>query len=70
MRLQATDVDPLSRPAELPRQPLAERYVSLSTHTAPIKQTPRSSRNANVQTEQAVFPRFLREIGLNASFCA
>ncbi|WP_340615552.1 hypothetical protein, partial [Xenorhabdus entomophaga] len=29
----------LSRPRELPPQPLAERYVSLSTHTAPIKQT-------------------------------
>ncbi len=28
-----------SRPAELPRQPLAERYVNLSTHTAPIRQT-------------------------------
>ena len=27
-----------SRPAELPRQPLAERYVNLSIHTAPIGQ--------------------------------
>ena len=30
----------LSRSAELPRQPLAERYVNLSIHTAPIRQTP------------------------------
>ena len=29
----------LSGPAELPRQPLPERYVNLSAHTAPIKQT-------------------------------
>ena len=28
----------VSRPTELPRQPLAEPYVNLSTHTAPIKQ--------------------------------
>jgi len=28
----------LSRPAELPRQPLAELHVNLSIHTAPIKQ--------------------------------
>ena len=27
-----------SRPAELPRQPLAEQYVNLSIHTAPIGQ--------------------------------
>ena len=29
----------VSRPQELPLQSLAERYVNLSTHTAPIKQT-------------------------------
>ena len=29
----------VSRPAELPRQPLVKRYVSLSTHTASIRQT-------------------------------
>ena len=29
----------VSRPRELPPQPLAERYVNLSIHTAPIKQT-------------------------------
>ena len=28
-----------SRPAELPREPLAKRCGSLSTHTASIKQT-------------------------------
>ena len=28
-----------SRPAELTRQPLAKRYVNLSTHNAPIRQT-------------------------------
>ena len=34
----------VSRPGELHPQPLVERYVNLSTHTAPIGQTRRSSR--------------------------
>ena len=29
----------VSRPGELHPQPLVERYVSLSTHTAPIRRT-------------------------------
>ena len=31
--------DNVSRPAELPRQPLAEPYVTLSYHTAPITES-------------------------------
>jgi hypothetical protein len=37
----------VSRPQELPLQPLAERYVNLSIHTAPIKQTLPSFHFAN-----------------------
>ena len=33
-------------------QPLAERYVNLSTHTAPIRRTHLSSRGASEQTDQ------------------
>ena len=39
-----TQAEPVSRPGELHPQPLVERYVSLSTHTAPIGRTHRSSR--------------------------
>ncbi len=39
-----------SRPAELPRQPLAELYVSLSTHTAPIIQPVTQGLFASEQT--------------------
>jgi len=39
-----------SRPQELPLQPLAERYMNLSIHTAPIRQTHLSFQPANVQT--------------------
>ena len=45
-----------SKPAELPRQLLAERYVSLSTHTAPIRQTHLAYRIANVQTILGFLP--------------
>ena len=43
----------VSRPEELPLWPLAERCGSLSTHTAPIRQTLPSFRYANVQTVSA-----------------
>jgi hypothetical protein len=36
----------VSRPGESRPQPLAERCGSLSTHTAPLKQTPPPSRGA------------------------
>ena len=39
-----TQAETVSRPGELHPQPLVERYVNLSTHTAPIGQTRRSSR--------------------------
>ena len=34
-----TQAESVSRPGELHPQPLVERYVSLSTHTAPIRRT-------------------------------
>ena len=34
-----TETEAVSRPGELHPQPLVERYVSLSTHTAPIRRT-------------------------------
>jgi hypothetical protein len=37
----------VSRPGEFHPQPLAERCGSLSTHTAPIKQTPPPSHGAS-----------------------
>ena len=40
----------LSRPQALPPQPLAERYVNLSIHTAPIRQTHLSFLIANERT--------------------
>src|ERR1035438_8925135 len=39
----------VSRPAEFRRQPLAERCVRLSPHTAPIRRTRRSCRYASVR---------------------
>ena len=39
----------VSRPAELHRQPLAEPSVRLSPHSAPIRQTCRSSRSASAR---------------------
>ncbi len=43
-----------SRPAELPRQPLAELYMNVSAHTAPIKQTLQPSQSYSVQTAAAL----------------
>ena len=44
----------VSRPGESHPQPLSERCVSLSTHTAPIKQTRQPSHAASAQTDGAV----------------
>lgn len=41
----------VSRPAELPRQPLSEPDVNLSIHTAPIKQSSFQPRLPNVRTK-------------------
>jgi len=50
----------VSRPQELPPQPLAERYVNLSIHTAPIKQTdqpfPAASGQINRDTASLSLP--------------
>jgi hypothetical protein len=50
----------VSRPRELPPQPLAERYVNLSIHTAPIKQTdqpfPAASGQINGDTASLSLP--------------
>jgi hypothetical protein len=53
----------VSRPQELPPQPLAERYVNLSIHTAPIRQTLLSSLLANGRTNEGFALQFLPEIG-------
>ena len=53
-----TPVHSVSRPGELHPQPLAERCVSLSTHTAPIKQTRQPSLAASAQTDVAAASRF------------
>jgi len=50
----------VSRPGESHPQPLAERCGSLSTHTAPIKQTLQPSRDASARIAPAVSSRFLR----------
>ena len=51
--------DLVSRPAELPRQPLAKRYVNLSIHTASIRQTPQAFRFASVYTNLVLSPQDL-----------
>jgi len=45
----------VSRPAELPRQPLSEPDVNLSIHTAPIKQSFFLPPLPNVRTTLASF---------------
>jgi hypothetical protein len=47
----------LSRPQALPPQPLAERYVNLSIHTAPIRQTHLSFPPANERTSLDIDPQ-------------
>ena len=54
----------VSRPWELPPQPLAERYVNLSIHTAPIRQTLLSFLLANEQINKDFALIFLPEISL------
>lgn len=51
----------VSRPAELPREPLVKRCVSLSTHTASIRRTLLAFLHASAQTNSAVFLIFLQE---------
>src|SRR6516225_4175519 len=58
----------VSRPEELHLQPLAERCVSLSTHTAPIRQTHRSSPVANVRTTAVAASQCLPQRGLSAFY--
>src|SRR6516225_455438 len=58
----------VSRPEELHLQPLAERCVSLSTHTAPIRQTHRSSPVANVRTTAVAASQCLPQRGLPAFY--
>ena len=50
----------VSRPRELHPQPLSERCVNLSAHTAPIKQTFLAHLAANARIDLAAFPRFFR----------
>ena len=47
-----TQAETVSRPGESHPQPLVERYVNLSAHTAPIRRTHLSSRSASAQTVQ------------------
>ena len=51
----------VSRPRELPPQTLAERYVNLSVHTAPIKQTLLSYHSSNVQIIVDFFGQGIQE---------
>ena len=50
--ISEAECESLSRPGELHPQPLVERYVNLSAHTAPIRRTRLSSRSASAQTVQ------------------
>jgi len=52
----------VSRPQEPPLRPLAERYVNLSTHTAPIRQMHRSFLFAKERTNMDFALIFLPEI--------
>ena len=48
----------VSRPGEFHPQPLAERCVSLSTHTAPIKQTRQPSPFSSERIDTAAFSQY------------
>jgi hypothetical protein len=52
-----------SRPKELHLRPLAERCVSLSTHTAPIRQTRRQCFDASVRTVCAACWQWTQSFG-------
>ncbi len=54
----------VSRPQELPPQPLAERYVNLSTHTASIRQTLLSFQLANGRTSLDIDQQFSQETAM------
>jgi hypothetical protein len=58
----------VSRPRKPPPQPLAERYVSLSTNTAPIRQTHLSFLLASEQTNAGFALKYLPEIS-SLVFC-
>jgi hypothetical protein len=61
----------VSRPAELPREPLAKRCGSLSTHTASIKQTHFSFLSANAKTVSvALLQLFQERLPLFSYLCA
>ena len=47
--ISETQAEAVSRPGELHPQPLVERYVNLSAHTAPIRRTHLSSRSAYLE---------------------
>ncbi len=51
----------VSRPAELPRRPLAKRCVNLSVHTASIRQIPFPCFASSVQTNAAPFRQLFSE---------
>src|SRR6266702_976917 len=51
----------VSRPAGFHRRPLAEPSVRLAPHSAPIKQTCRSSRAASVRTDPRFHGKAFRE---------
>ena len=54
----------VSRPRKPPPQLLAERYVNLSIHTAPIRQTHLSFLLASEQTNGGSALKFLPRISL------
>jgi len=54
----------VSSPQELPQQPLAERYVNLSIHTAPIRQTLLSFQLANGRTSLDIDQQFSQETAM------
>ncbi len=59
-----------SRPRDSHPQPLAERYVNVSAHTAPIKQTHLSSPHASEQTNPG-FPSCIgQKTPSHAFYCA
>ena len=63
-------VEQESRPGELPPQPLAERCVSFSAHTAPIRQTHPSFQSTSDRKGQALVWRDAQESDLHPFFAA
>ncbi len=60
----------VSRPQELPLQPLAERYVNLSIHTAPIKQTLQSFHFANGRIDIVWKPPAWEDVAFSFRYCS